>query len=335
VPKRPHAELIGFVKELQKPFAGFRLFAPGMRGKALARIAYLESALVELKDREEVFERLYETAATLVKNVKVTNRIMAGIRETTGEYEERIGQFDGALQQRLSAIQALQERALELGAREKALGEQQRKVEDVLVRLTNSASEVASLEQSVKGKLDETVALAEQAQSIENKVASQHAALSKGLTSLQERREKLDQFKLHLQAREEAATKSMNQLEDLAQQKKALQAELTSLRNQCQEELDRGDKLVREREIAISAREEEVAGLGMLLVERERALHERQKLVERREADVEKDSQQMERMREDLTAKEQRVAGLQATVESLEQQREQLNRAISSLSAKM
>jgi len=202
-------------------------------------------------------------------------------------------------------------------------------------RLLQMQTNLAMLGQDVETSLKEAQTLHASAQSIALDVARRHDQVVADLRAVEERSAKLEEFKTHLLTREQVVARSQGELGALAQQREALQAELVGLKRQTMDEVAKGERLVREREAALARREEDVAATNLLLHERQRNLHESERGLEEREQTLARQKEALDASRAEVEARDRRIREMQAGVEALQAQRDELNRLVSALSAKL
>jgi translation initiation factor IF-2 len=331
----PRLDLADGLARLQRAFAPFGLLVPGLRSSRVGVLARAEEALRSGVEAKEEQARLADAAVALSQSLKSANQYLLKVHALNEKHLGELLSLRETLELRLAEVRQAAETHLDLVRREDEHRKKESHHREAVSRLQQQQGEMVTVQRDVQGTLKDAHSLQQSAQGIQTEVNRQSDDLAHSLDELGKRRERLEEFKAHILAREEAVQRNEAQVGALAQQRDGLQAELVALKKQAIDEVAKGEKLVREREIALVKREEETSAANLLQVERERALREREKELDDRETSLSHQREALEAARAECDARERRIRELEASLQALQSQRDELNRLIASMSAKL
>jgi chromosome segregation ATPase len=331
----PRLELARDLTRLQGAFSGLGLLFPGFRAKRVRTLARAEQALRESQEAEDEQAQIAEATVALGQSLKTANQFLLKVHALTEKHLGELLILQQTLDARLSDVQQAAETHLDLAKREEDLRKREAGYREAMNRLQQQQGEMVVVQRDTQASLKDAHALQASSQATQAEVHRQTAQLARDLSDLDQRRSAQEEFKAHLISRQDAVARTEDNLAMLAKQRDTLQSELVSLKMKAMDKVAEGEKLIREREIALVKREEETNASNLLQAERERALRERERELDDREVGLSHQKTALEAARAECDARERRIDELKASVAALNGQRDELNRLVASLSAKL
>lgn len=321
--------------QMHSPMRALGLLIPGVRGRILRDIDRARSTMEQHESFEEIHQKMVDASELMLKGVGGTMQLMKQIRNTSQNHEVARQMSIDKLDEHLTELRGIHDNVSRLEEREKDVRERELFARESLARLQQQLAVGGELHEQIQATSEQANTLLSGAQSLHERAQDTELRVEKDRVALDERQRALDTFRTQLQAREEASARALQDLDDLARKKESLNSELDRIHAKCKEREEEADRIVRDRELAVAAREAEASTISMLLVEREHALHERELEFEERTKALDASLQAARDVEAELGARKLEIDQLTEKINALQKQREDLNRLVASLSANL
>lgn len=313
----------------------FGLFSASARRHWVGVISRAEAAVLAAREEAERRAEVVQSVAQLMQMLKAHHQVLVKAHGLTQNQIDENGELRKELGERLADVRKAQETNLALARREEDVRKKEGHLMELQSRLQTLQTELADVSRKTEVTHREAEALHAGAQEIARHVEDERTRVAAADAALADRRMKLDEFKALIQGREQLVARAQEEVATLARQRTALEAEIVGLKRQTMEEVARGERVIRDRELALVQREQDTASQGLLLQDRQRVLNEREVDLEERERSVQRERDALVALRNDVEERELRIRELRASIAALEAQRDELSRLVAALGGKL